>query len=382
MKKFFTFPVLGLFLLVILFDSASAQLASGNGTISFHLTNAGRVRISRLYPYVAAQRDFDRISVVAAWTQNYVFDYNEDSDSTQIRAQRASIPGVDTALISLCDNGYSFKPPKIKVLNAVMSWTNKKYAIVRYRIYNDTSIAMNLYIGTVVLPMPSGTYGNETVTWNSARQVVYFNRAGENHYFGTKLLSRAPYSLKIRDWDDYSSDPNAEVTTDSVRYLMTVSTGFDAGGTYGGNGSIFHLNAGSYNLNPRDSADVFYGFGYGTTADEAMAACEEAQAKYNSVFTSLDETNSQLPLTSKLYQNFPNPFNPETEIKFDIAKESKVTLKIYNTLGKEILTLVDEHMKPGVYSKNFNAKDLPSGIYFYRLNAGNFINTKKMVIVK
>lgn len=83
-----------------------------------------------------------------------------------------------------------------------------------------------------------------------------------------------------------------------------------------------------------------------------------------------------------LAQNYPNPFNPSTQIKFSINKPSLVTLKIYDVLGKEIKTLVNREMKPGVHFVNFDASNLPSGIYFYRLSSGNYTETKKMSLLK
>lgn len=89
-----------------------------------------------------------------------------------------------------------------------------------------------------------------------------------------------------------------------------------------------------------------------------------------------------IPQTNKLYQNYPNPFNPETKIKYSIPKINFVSLKIYDLLGNEIATLVNEEKPSGVYEVEFNASNLSSGIYFYRLQAGEFILTKKLVLLK
>ncbi len=98
--------------------------------------------------------------------------------------------------------------------------------------------------------------------------------------------------------------------------------------------------------------------------------------------TTTKEEKSTLPITYNLSQNYPNPFNPSTVIKYSIPKESNVSLKIYNLLGQEVKTLVDETKAPGNYTVSFNAKDFGSGIYFYSLKAGNFYQVKKMMLVK
>ncbi|MCX7762321.1 MAG: DUF4623 domain-containing protein [Candidatus Kryptonium sp.] len=98
-------------------------------------------------------------------------------------------------------------------------------------------------------------------------------------------------------------------------------------------------------------------------------------------FTGVKQTD-EVPLTYALYQNYPNPFNPITTIKYSIPRTEKVTLKIYNILGQEVATLIDEEQKAGVYEFKFDASNLASGVYFYRLTAGSFVDVKKMMLVK
>ena len=88
------------------------------------------------------------------------------------------------------------------------------------------------------------------------------------------------------------------------------------------------------------------------------------------------------PTEFELSQNYPNPFNPSTTIKFSIPEGSQVSLKIYNSLGQEIKTLVNRFMEIGVHTVNFNAVDFNSGMYFYRLDAGEFAKVRKMTLIK
>jgi photosystem II stability/assembly factor-like uncharacterized protein len=109
--------------------------------------------------------------------------------------------------------------------------------------------------------------------------------------------------------------------------------------------------------------------------------------------------STSVPETIKLYQNYPNPFNPSTKIKFDIGppfnshlrkegtmRNAAVVLKVYNILGKEIATLVNEKLKPGTYEIEWSAKvgtlNYPSGVYYYKLTAGEYSKTKKMLLIK
>jgi len=90
----------------------------------------------------------------------------------------------------------------------------------------------------------------------------------------------------------------------------------------------------------------------------------------------------ELPTVFSLSQNYPNPFNPSTTISFDIPRHSHAKLVIYDVLGREVRTLVDEEKQPGRYSVTFDASNLPSGVYLYRMVAGNFSDVNKMVLVK
>ena len=101
-------------------------------------------------------------------------------------------------------------------------------------------------------------------------------------------------------------------------------------------------------------------------------------------FTGVTAVNDPIynPSTFTLSQNYPNPFNPNTTIRYSVQKRSLVTLSIYNILGQSVKTLVNDVKAPGVYEASFDGASLPSGTYFYRLTAGNYSQTKKMVLLK
>jgi len=92
--------------------------------------------------------------------------------------------------------------------------------------------------------------------------------------------------------------------------------------------------------------------------------------------------NYKLPDKYFLKQNYPNPFNPSTIIEYKIPESNFVEIKIYDVLGKEILTLLNEYKSEGIYKVQFYTDDLPSGVYIYRMKAGNFSETKKMILMR
>ncbi len=96
----------------------------------------------------------------------------------------------------------------------------------------------------------------------------------------------------------------------------------------------------------------------------------------------LTESTNELPDGFKLFNNYPNPFNPSTKIKFSIPQSDYVRLEVFNSLGENVSVLVSKELTAGIYNYNWNASNLTSGIYFYKLQAGNFVETKKMILIK
>jgi len=112
--------------------------------------------------------------------------------------------------------------------------------------------------------------------------------------------------------------------------------------------------------------------------------CQIAQEFYDAAFpppiSVADGTD--LPQKVELSQNYPNPFNPSTKISWQVPVGSWQTLKIYDVLGNEVATLVDEYKPEGKYEVEFDASALTSGVYFYQLKSSSYIRTKKMILIK
>ncbi|MBK8944080.1 MAG: T9SS type A sorting domain-containing protein [Ignavibacteriae bacterium] len=114
---------------------------------------------------------------------------------------------------------------------------------------------------------------------------------------------------------------------------------------------------------------------------EYLLGCEIDGKKYGQTISSI-ENDKEIKTDFILYQNYPNPFNPSTKINFSIPTKSIITLKIFDILGNEIETLINQEKALGNYVIDFNAKHLSSGIYFYKLQVENFSQSKKFVLLK
>ena len=136
--------------------------------------------------------------------------------------------------------------------------------------------------------------------------------------------------------------------------------------------------------------------GYGTTSETKMYRFVDAdlisgnysyrlkQVDFNGSYSYSDElsVNVSNPLSFELSQNYPNPFNPSTTINYSIPQSSNVTMKIFNTLGQEVATIIDQYKEAGVHTINFDASELNSGIYFYKLDTGLYSEVRKMTLIK
>jgi hypothetical protein len=98
--------------------------------------------------------------------------------------------------------------------------------------------------------------------------------------------------------------------------------------------------------------------------------------------TSVDAPENTVPGTFSLSQNFPNPFNPVTTVEFSLPKRTAVLLRIFNLNGEEVITLIDKVYDAGHHKASWDANDFPAGIYFYRIHAGPFSETRKLILLK
>ena len=139
-------------------------------------------------------------------------------------------------------------------------------------------------------------------------------------------------------------------------------------------------NISSIAINPQSDSIYFYIFGGNN--NEAMVLNKAERYTFANPVIGIHGISNSVPNNFKLYQNYPNPFNPTTIINFEIPKAGDVRLTIYDVLGRLVKILVNEHKTPGKYSYTFNASGLASGVYFYSLTAGDYRDTKKLVLLK
>jgi hypothetical protein len=361
-------------------EYAHAQVyGQGNG-FGYQLNKYGRVRI--YLPDSNGTTQLNRASILLALSKTNVGDYTEDANTVSGPTITAAGPSPRTATV-LFDNSYNLQQPKARVRLSTYTWPTDPFLIARYTVINDTTISYPLYLGLAVSPEPGGAYGGETVTYDATKKVAYFFVSGTAMYMGLKIVSGSPYSFHVLDYGVYSpSDPGSDAADDSTRYKMTALPGFDNSLTVGVNGSIYNLNAGLVTIAHGDSSTFSVAYVGGPTLAAMLAAADSADARYKKVFTSIQQTSLAVPQSTSLLQNYPNPFNPGTVIEFQLHHAGEVSLSVYDVLGREVAVLASGTLNAGTYRVPFDGRQYASGIYYYRLVAGSFIESKRMLLVK
>ncbi len=172
--------------------------------------------------------------------------------------------------------------------------------------------------------------------------------------------------------------------TNKVVYALAVSGDILFAGTHGG-GVFASMNHGSSWRAVNTGLTSLYVNALAVSGVRLFAGTSGAGLWKRPVFemiTPVHEPPAQMPMTFKLMQNYPNPFNPTTDIEFRIADFGFVSLKVYNVLGQEVASLVNGLKRPGSYTVRFDGSGLPSGVYFYRLQAGSHSDMKKLMLMK
>jgi len=220
-----------------------------------------------------------------------------------------------------------------------------------------------------------------------------YSGSGTNDDFATIKYNSAGDSVWIRRYNapDSSDDAGVAVAIDTIGNVYVtgkstdVTTASDyATVKYNESGdeewAIRYTNDGS--AGSSDEPTGLFVDAMSNVFVTGMSALDYATIKYSQTLTDVYQINFDLPETYFLFQNYPNPFNPSTTISFSIPTSEFVTLKVFNLLGREVTTLVNEEKPNGIYNVQFDGSSLASGVYYYQLKSGEFVSTKKLLLLK
>ncbi|MFA7361757.1 MAG: T9SS type A sorting domain-containing protein, partial [Candidatus Kapaibacterium sp.] len=276
-----------------------------------------------------------------------------------------SIMPCNTTEDPLISNAQSFSPTK----SVVITQNND---LVK-RLGNDSTGVHEISIKFYVPTTKSGYWNTLSVFAGSSSKwgmECYFDVAatGNNGRLQAGAVTAIPFAYTHDAWQTAKLLLNLDV--DSAKFLINGTMVHKWKWTLGANGTAVPKKLGGNNF-------------FGATATDQMYVDDYSyMPNANWIITGVTQNGNTVPTEYALSQNYPNPFNPTTKINFALPKSGLVTMKVYDILGKEVATLVNEVRNAGSYTLDFNASNLTSGTYFYRLESNGFVGTKKMMLVK
>jgi hypothetical protein len=262
------------------------------------------------------------------------------------------------------------------------TFTRDDFVIFSYTLKNITSGVLNnvsvaLWLDPDVTAQTSAS--DDLGGYDSSRSLIYMydSKGNPAGYIGLRLLGfgATPGSAKIYTYDE-------EPRYDFQRYQIMTS-GIVSPPTTPADYRML-LTAQPFTLAVNQTRNVAFGIVMGNGLAELQANADTMQAIYQKVLvTGVEETRAgEIPREYSLEQNYPNPFNPSTTIRFSLPKSGYVTLKVYDILGREVETLVEGVRTAGFYSVEWTPKNLASGVYLYRIQAGAFSDVKRLLLLK
>lgn len=260
----------------------------------------------------------------------------------------------------------------------------------QFGFYQMTGLQAASYIVVAWAPGYVGEFYDDVTNWTEATLVdVAAGAEVGDINFGLTPRPRGPYHIRgrLRATGTLAAVVNASIFAINVDGQVVASTVTNVDGSY----ELDELPAGSYKImsSTANASANFYG---GSNQQSASSVdLSEGQSAENvditESTTDVEQAGETIPASFNLEQNFPNPFNPETSIKYQLAGQREVSLKVFNMLGQEVATLVNQKQEAGVYRVTWDGTNrfgqrVASGVYLFQLRAGDFQMTRKMVMMK
>ncbi|MHB8853243.1 MAG: T9SS type A sorting domain-containing protein [Ignavibacteriaceae bacterium] len=285
------------------------------------------------------------------------------SDIFLVPSDRTSLSAISSGLI-----GY-------QVMSLAVSGTN-------FYAGTDFGVSLSTDSGTSWIQVDSGLSTNTGTDYVYAL-AIYPNGAGGTNFFAAQGIHGL--FLSTNNGTSWTSADSGLTSIDIFSFAVNGTNLFV--GTSGSGVSLSTNNGASWTS---DSTGLSNNWGYSDANALIVSGTNLFAGNDRGVWrrplaemiTGVKEEQNNLPSNFALEQNYPNPFNPTTTINYSVSKTSMVTIKVYDILGNEVASLMNEEKPAGRYSVNFTASKLASGVYFYRMQAGSFVETKKLILLK
>ncbi len=297
----------------------------------------------------------------------------------------------DHETFSRFNDSFSYKPIGVTVEQRTATYAgaaNGNFVVLEYTLINDTpNLISGLYAGMYYdWDFPWGSGGDDRASFYRSAgspDVGYMYRHNGADYRGMAILNDEGASTF---WAIWNADVIYDNITEAEKYEFLTHGLADSASTNFGDQSC-SIACGPFTLDPGESDTVAIAIIAGRSKDEIFSTAQYVRGLYRSVTPVHEDHDVVLPRGFALHQNYPNPFNPVTEISFTLPRTAHATLCIYNALGQRVATLSDRERPAGTYSIVWNGMNdrgeaVASGVYFYRLETDDFVETRKMVLMK
>ncbi len=331
-----------------------------------------------LYSMPDTIRQLARLDLMVGTGIDSVFDERRDMDIEDSTVLKTNTGIGDYEIYGAYNNNYSGLPPTVMVRQSVYCWQHKNFIIIKAKVVSREDVPINQIFGLELIPELEGTYaGNDTFKVDKTTG-IFSNRKTAS--LGYKFLNAPLTSVGAFMWNSTYSK------SDTVFWNYMSSSKIDTSFITDPNDPavddpVIIAAVSAKTLADLDSTVYYVAVAFGETYDKMLYNMNLAEKQYSQI-AAIKEIPGVAPKGYNLSANYPNPFNPSTKISFSIPRSENVTLKIYDMMGKEITTLIDKQMNTGSYTVDFNAGNLASGVYLYRLQSGSFVQTRQMVLVK
>lgn len=308
-----------------------------------------------------------------------VFSTPDDSSYVESFYQRQDSSNIIFILLNTKNNSYGLY--KSDLYGNVGSW----YPVESSYQKNYISVVTNYNSDTLFFlidnnQLYSSSDGGLNITYLSTIPGAKFNHLLVSTRYNVDPIYAAGQGVKrsfnYLTWEDFGLDTVEviELTEDwSSLFAATRYNGIFSNYYY--SGEWYPFNNGLATKEITDIVNFTHSIMHVATANNSVYI----------IYSIINETNdetSNSPESFELYQNYPNPFNPTTSIQYALSSQQFVTLKVFDVLGNEVATLVNEVKHPGIYEVEYDASKVSSGVYFYQLKAGSFVETKKMILLR
>jgi len=290
---------------------------------------------------------------------------------------------ADQEGFTIYNDNPSVPPVGVEVTQQSYSWADTPYddfVVLRYDVVNTNATALNdLYVG-VYLDWDVGAYSQNTAGWDADSAVGWMKNA-TSPYYGLCLLSHPAASYRAVQNDTYIYNP--AIFSDAVKYQF-MTEGFIVTQSSGPNDWSVMLSAGPFTVESGQNQTVAFAMLGGDDPSDLQQNVGSARLQWNNINVSAPPVQDpSMPAAFALQKAYPNPFNPQTTIRFSLPAPAPVRLEIYDLSGKLVATLLNGWQPAGNHQAQFvAAENLASGIYLAKLTAGSAVGIEKLILLK